>query len=219
MKGTLKNQSKNALLRANAAYDKWFDNAVAGVMKWNAPKGLKNAALKVDNAAGKMINNRATQAAKQKLDRAAAAFAQTEAGKKIQKKLTEAAVKMGGEAAAKSLAKKIPLLSLACGLYFGGKRLLNGEVVKACGEVLSGAVGCVPVYGTAASLGIDGALLADDLKKAGVNLSAKEAATLLRDSLGGGKIEAEHNPYAQESTRVARSPVVYTIKRKQPNQR
>ena len=188
--------------KGNSICDMYFDNIVEKVARWDAPVWLQKPATAIDKAAGKVIDNKVTRAGGQKLVQAAERFVQTKAGQKISAKLTKAAAKMGGEAAAKSAAKKIPLLCIALGLYFAGERLKNGQYVKACGEVLSGIVGNVPVYGTAASLGLDSAMLADDLKEAGIDMSPAEAAQLLKEGLGGGQIDAEHNPYASESTNV-----------------
>jgi len=71
--------------------------------------------------------------------------------------------KLGAKAAGKSLLKKIPGVSILAGLGFGAQRALQGDFTGAGLEVLSGAAGTVPVYGTAASLGIDVGLAARDL--------------------------------------------------------
>ena len=72
-------------------------------------------------------------------------------------------VQEGGEAAAGSLLKKIPLLGLGMGLFFGAQRAFAGDFTGAAMEVASGAASTLPGAGTAASIGIDAALLAKDV--------------------------------------------------------
>lgn len=72
-----------------------------------------------------------------------------------------------GKAAAKgvgkSLLKKIPGIGLLAGLGFGAQRLLSGDFVGAGLEVASGAASLIPGLGTAASVAIDGGLMARDM--------------------------------------------------------
>ena len=63
---------------------------------------------------------------------------------------------------AKTIAKKIPVIGALAGLGFGASRLIGGDVTGAGMEVLSGLASVVPGIGTAASLGIDAALIARD---------------------------------------------------------
>lgn len=51
-------------------------------------------------------------------------------------------------------AKLVPGLGVALGVGFGWSRLMDGDIVGASAEVLSGLVSTVPVYGTAAALAI-----------------------------------------------------------------
>lgn len=74
--------------------------------------------------------------------------------------------KVGAKAAGKSLLKKIPGVSILAGAAFGAGRLLKGDWKGALGEVASGVAGTIPGVGTAASLAIDGALMAKDLNDA-----------------------------------------------------
>ena len=74
--------------------------------------------------------------------------------------------KVGAKAAGKSLLKKIPGVSILAGAAFGAGRLLKGDWKGALGEVASGVAGTIPGIGTAASLAIDGALMAKDLNDA-----------------------------------------------------
>lgn len=71
--------------------------------------------------------------------------------------------KVAGKFGAKSLIKKIPLIGALAGLGFGASRAMDGDWTGAGMEVASGIAGIVPGVGTAASLGIDGALLARDM--------------------------------------------------------
>ena len=88
------------------------------------------------------------------------------------------AIEEGAEAAAKggfkTFMKKIPLISLFASLAFAGQRAYDGDYSGAGLEVLSGLAGTVPGIGTAASLGIDGYLMAKD---SGLIGSAYNSAT------------------------------------------
>jgi hypothetical protein len=75
------------------------------------------------------------------------------------------AIKAGEKTLAKGLIKKLPVIGLLAGVGFGISRMMDGDKVGAMGEVASGAASMIPGIGTAASLGIDGALLARDIKK------------------------------------------------------
>jgi hypothetical protein len=87
-----------------------------------------------------------------------------------------------GRGAAKSLLKKIPLVGLAVGAGLGIQRMLNGDFVGAAGEVASGAASLVPGLGTAASIGIDAALMGRDIKNAGVEPSANNVGEMLQET-------------------------------------
>lgn len=71
------------------------------------------------------------------------------------------------ERLSKVLLKKIPGISLGIGVALGVNRLRSAhkyqDVLKAVGEVCSGAIACVPVYGTAGSLALDGVLVLHDV--------------------------------------------------------
>ena len=71
-----------------------------------------------------------------------------------------------GKAALKSVIKKIPIIGLGAGLLFGAQRLMAGDVTGAGMEVASGAASLVPGAGTAASVAIDAASAARDMKNA-----------------------------------------------------
>ncbi len=71
--------------------------------------------------------------------------------------------KVGGKGGAKSLFKKIPIVGLGLGTMFAVQRLMAGDRTGAGMELLSGIAGSIPGLGTAASLSIDGALMAKDM--------------------------------------------------------
>lgn len=70
------------------------------------------------------------------------------------KGLTMGALKMG--------VKKIPVIGALAGLGFAASRAAKGDWLGAAGELASGAASIIPGVGTAASLAIDGALMARD---------------------------------------------------------
>ena len=86
----------------------------------------------------------------------AAAAARTGAG---------AATRMGGKALFKSAMTKIPFLGALAGIGYGIGKLAKGDFTGAALEVASGAASIFPGVGTAASVGIDAAILARDIKK------------------------------------------------------
>lgn len=62
----------------------------------------------------------------------------------------------------KSVLKKIPVIGALAGLGFGASRALSGDFTGAAMEVGSGLAGTIPGLGTAASVGLDAALMARD---------------------------------------------------------
>lgn len=92
--------------------------------------------------------------------------------KKVSAKLTaktaakiaaKIAAKSGAKSAGKAAVKTVPFVGAVVGLGFGIWRLTQGDVVGAGMEVTSGAASCVPGGGTAASLGVDAAIVARDV--------------------------------------------------------
>jgi len=63
----------------------------------------------------------------------------------------------------KAFAKKIPLLGLGLGAIFAAQRAMAGDFTGAALELASGAASTVPGFGTAASVGIDAALIGRDM--------------------------------------------------------
>lgn len=89
------------------------------------------------------------------------------AGKTAVKAGSKSAAKVAGKsllkAGGKSLAKKIPVLGALAGLAFAGGRLMDGDLLGAGGEALSGIASIIPGFGTAASVGIDTWLAGRDM--------------------------------------------------------
>ena len=78
----------------------------------------------------------------------------------------KAGTKVLGKTLLKSAIKKIPIIGAIAGIGFGIGRLMSGDVQGAALEVASGAASTIPGAGTAASVGIDAALAAKDIKAA-----------------------------------------------------
>jgi hypothetical protein len=85
------------------------------------------------------------------------------AAKTATKKTTS---KVLGKTLLKSAIKKIPIIGAIAGIGFGIGRLMSGDISGAAMEVASGAASTIPGAGTAASVGIDAALAAKDIKNA-----------------------------------------------------
>lgn len=85
--------------------------------------------------------------------------------------LLKTAGKMGG----KSLLKKIPIAGAFIGAGLAIDRAMEGDWIGAGGEALSGLASTVPLYGTAASVGIDAALAARDLSRGASGSSAQSS--------------------------------------------
>lgn len=71
------------------------------------------------------------------------------------------------KSAGKSLLKKVPLLGAGVGLGLAGSRAYEGDWTGAGLEAASGIASILPGPGTAASLGLDAAILARDMSKSG----------------------------------------------------
>jgi hypothetical protein len=67
--------------------------------------------------------------------------------------------------AAKTAIKKVPVIGALAALGFGASRLFKGDPVGAGLEIASGVASIIPGFGTAASVGIDAALIARDISK------------------------------------------------------
>lgn len=91
-------------------------------------------------------------------------------GKKMGKKAMKAAIKKVLKKIlikfmTKSAIKKIPIAGLAAGTVFAAEKGLQGDWGAASLEFSSGAVACVPVAGTGASMAIDIGILAHEVTK------------------------------------------------------
>jgi len=80
-------------------------------------------------------------------------------GKKIiltaAKQIMKQSGKEAAKAAGKQLVRYIPFVSLGVGLVSAAYRLTQGQYLRAGGEVVSGAVACIPIYGIPLSATID----------------------------------------------------------------
>lgn len=108
--------------------------------------------------------------------RSATKGAEKQAVKTAGKSATKAAGKSLLKTGFKSAVKKIPVLGALAGGLFAIPRLLKGDWAGAGLEVASGAASLLPGAGTAASIGIDAALAAKDMKDAMKEEQAKEEA-------------------------------------------
>ena len=118
-----------------------------------------------------------------------------QAAKAASKQVAKAAGKAAGKAVGKSVLKKIPLVSLGAGAYFAFERAKNGEWGKAGCELLSGALGCFPGVGTAASTAVDCGLAVADTKQA-INETKKQQAA--------EQAQKEQTPKPQQNQVLAR---------------
>ena len=141
---------------ANAKFDKAIDKAVD-----KSAEVLNNTAVgkAYDKAAKAVGETKVAKAVGKAAEKVGEKAAQTAVGKAV----TKTVAKTAGTAVGKSVLKKIPLVSLGAGMWFAWDRLKDGDWKGACGEVASGALGCIPGLGTAASTAIDVGLAAKDI--------------------------------------------------------
>jgi murein DD-endopeptidase MepM/ murein hydrolase activator NlpD len=99
--------------------------------------------------------------AKRGIGRMATRYGAKVAGKQGAKMGSKIAGKLGLKALGIA-GKKVPLLGLGLGGLFAAGRAMRGDWAGAGMELASGAASTVPGFGTAASLGIDAALMAKD---------------------------------------------------------
>ncbi len=123
-------------------------------------EGLKGAADAGKEAAKQAAGQATEQAAKSGGKAAAQA-----GGKAAVKGAGAAATKGAAKGAGKSLMKKLPVLGAIAGGVFAVDRASKGDWLGAGMEVASGAAALLPGWGTAASIGIDAALVARDIAK------------------------------------------------------
>jgi hypothetical protein len=164
-----------------------FEGAAAASKALPAAAEASTALAKTAGTAGKV----GLEASKGLVTTGAAAIAKSGAAEKavvgkgiataakglIGKEAIAGAAKIGGKGLAKSILKKIPALGLLAGIGFGIKRAIDGDWIGAGLEVASGAASLAPGFGTAASVGIDAALIARDVSGASDKASAPDAPT------------------------------------------
>ncbi len=73
------------------------------------------------------------------------------------------ALKGLGKGLGKAALKKIPAIGLLAGALFAGQRAMAGDLTGAGLELASGGASLIPGFGTAASVGLDAALMARDM--------------------------------------------------------
>lgn len=99
------------------------------------------------------------------------------AGKGLLKGAGKGVAKAAGKGLLKAGIKKIPIAGLLAGAVFAGQRAMAGDWAGAGLELASGAASTVPGVGTAASVGIDAALMAKDaMSEVGAAPEAKGGA-------------------------------------------
>lgn len=171
-KTTAAQTARKTLQSLNQAYDNTFD----AIMKWgdkHAPQWM----------------NRLEEATVQK---AAKDFMKTKTGQAMAKQIEK---KVGKELAA-SIAKKIPVLCLAVGAACVYDRLKEGEYLKALGEGASSVAAMVPGAGTLVSMGLDSAIIMDDLK-----------------IFGHGVIKADPNRHMTAESTGVQKPMIVDVPR------
>jgi hypothetical protein len=131
--------------------------------------------------------------------------------KNAPKNVAKTAAKVGGKSVGKSLLKKIPVVGALAGLAFALSRGLDGDMTGAGLELLSGIASLVPGAGTAASVGIDGLLMARDIKNSSSgNIDAEDFTirTHPKDTLamaGGTQFGRETNDLLRELVQEVRA--------------
>ena len=150
--------------RALGTAGRWVGRAARSVGSALGIGGLTAAGSAAADVGADVATRSATKAAEKQAVKTAGKSATKAAGKSI--------LKTGF----KSAVKKIPVLGALAGGLFAIPRLLKGDWAGAGLEVASGAASLLPGAGTAASIGIDAALAAKDMKDAMKEEQAKEEA-------------------------------------------
>lgn len=192
---------------ANAKFDKAVDKVVD-----SGARVLNNTKVgKVYGKASQTVSKTATvKTVSKTVEKVTQKAVRTAVGKAV----TKTIAKTAGSAVGKSVLKKIPLVSLGAGAWFAWDRIKGGDWKGACGELASGALGCFPGVGTAASTAIDVGLAAKDISQvmAENNQNQSSVHDEVKDALAkkapkdlSRKIEArvnEENIAKPESTAV-----------------
>ena len=105
----------------------------------------------------------------------------------------------------KSLSKKIPGISLLAGAGYAAKELYDGNFSRAGAEMLSGVLGTVPGFGTAASMAVDAWLIKDSFTDANKDMTSPS------DEEGSVSYTAANNPkYKTPQTLLSRGGQLYS---------
>jgi predicted hydrocarbon binding protein len=150
-----------------------------GLVKKVADKlvsGFKWVADTIGELASKFLPNSFVEKIKnsyKSIEEGIAGFFKKFGGKTAEKVVEKEGVEVAEKAVGKSLLKKIPFLGIGAGLFFGAEKALDGDWIGAGMEVASGAVGSIPVVGTAASVAIDAASAVRDASKESAPTAAK----------------------------------------------
>lgn len=107
--------------------------------------------------------------------------------------------RMVAKAGTKTALKKIPIIGAGVGLALGAGRAMAGDWTGAGMEVASGALGTIPGLGTAASLGVDAAILSRDMKRRRQAQSTQDATTPLVEPLVAPEPESSDWTYTDPS--------------------
>ena len=144
---------------------KFLNNRTEKVAKETTEKVSKETTEKLAKETTEKVAKEATE----KVSKEATEKLAKETTEKVAKQATETVgkqvAKATAKATAKGLVKKIPLIGAIAGLGFGLSRALKGDFLGASMEIGSGFASIAPGVGTAASVGIDAALLARDVSK------------------------------------------------------
>ncbi len=153
--GSIAASIKKADDRVNTAIDKTIEKG---------SNKLNNSWLgrQYDKISQKISNTKVVKA----INKVGEKIGQTAVVKSVKKTMEKTAGKIASKAVGKSLLKKIPVVSAAAGVYFAYERIKEGDWKGACGEVASGALGCFPGLGTAASVAVDATLAGRDIYNA-----------------------------------------------------
>jgi TP901 family phage tail tape measure protein len=155
---------------------------------------VKEAERKIAEAETKVKAPQSASAAEKAASSSKAA--KSTAGKAAGKATGKTVGKTVGKAVGKSVVKKIPLIGLGAGVVFGIGRALEGDFTGAGLEVASGVTGTLPGLGTAASVGIDAALIARDIQAGTATQDTIDAKS--KPSGRGRKQTAEEKKVSEE---------------------
>jgi hypothetical protein len=142
----------------------FFTNLIPTAATQAVDTAVKEGFKGADAWAKNFPKEAAAQTAKQAAGQATEQAAKT--GGKAATKVAGAAVSKGAaKVTGKSLLKKIPVIGAAASGIFAIDRASKGDWLGAGMELASGGAALVPGLGTAASIGIDAALIARDIHK------------------------------------------------------